>query len=503
MKEDYAIEMVDISKKFGATYALKNITLQVEKGTCHALVGENGAGKSTMMKILAGVLKRDTGKIFIGGEKTEIKSRAVSQKLGIAFVPQELNFISCFTVAENIFLGEEQKGKTNLIDFKKLYREADELLKKLKIELPLKAKAGDLNVSQQQMMIIARILSHDAKIIIMDEPTARLGHGEIKHLLEYIKYLKSIGKTIIFISHHLDEVFDVCDGVTVLRDGETITTKKISEVSSAELIRLMVNRDVDETLLPETGHRIGDVVLEVKNLSKKGVLSDVSFNVREGEILGFYGLVGAGRSEAIRAMLGIDRCDSIETYLKGEPVRFKNNRQAMKHGVVLVPEERRKQGLVLSLPIGQNVTMGQMSKYEVAGLINKKKEQQAIDDAIEKIGVVCSSSKQAVGELSGGNQQKVVIAKYINSDVSVFILDEPTRGVDIGAKKQIYDIIENLASKGIAVIVISSEIPELQLISDRVCIMKEGRIVKELSRAEILDANNALEAAMGESEKGA
>ncbi len=503
MKQNYAIEMLNVSKKFGATYALKDITFQIEKGTCHALVGENGAGKSTMMKILAGTLKRDGGKIFVDGEKQEIKSRAYSQKLGIAFVPQELNFISCFSVAENIYLGEEQIGKSKLIDFAKLYGDAEELLKKLKIDIPIHKPAGELNVSQQQMMIIARILAKEANIIIMDEPTARLGHGEIKHLLQYIKYLKSIGKTIIFISHHLDEVFEVCDRVTVLRDGKTIATKDISDVTNAELVHMMVKREVDETLLPETGHKIGDVVLEVKNLNKKNLLYDINFKVHKGEILGFFGLVGAGRTEAIRAILGIDRCDTISTYLNGKPVRFKNNRQAMKSGVVLVPEERRKQGLVLTMQIGENITLGQTKSYETLGIINSRKEQQAINQAIEKIGVVCSSSKQKVGELSGGNQQKVVIAKYIDSGVSVFILDEPTRGVDIGAKRQIYDIIENLAAKGIAVIVISSEIPELQLISDRVCIMQDGHLIKELSRKEIMDANKVLEAAMGEKKEGA
>lgn len=503
MKKDYAIEMIGVSKKFGSAYALKNITFQIEKGTCHALVGENGAGKSTMMKILAGTLKRNSGKIFVDGEKQEIKSRSYSQKLGIAFVPQELNFISCFSVAENIYLGEEQLGKMQLIDFKKLYRDAEELLERLKINLPVRKPAGELNVSQQQMMIIARILANDGNIIIMDEPTARLGHGEIRHLLEYIKYLKSIGKTIIFISHHLDEVFEVCDKVTVLRDGETIATKDLSEVTNAELIHMMVNRNVDETLLPETGHKIGDIVLEVKNLNKKNLLHDINFCVHKGEILGFFGLVGSGRSEAMRAVLGIDRCDTIQTYLNGEPVKFKNNRQAMKKGVVLVPEERRKQGLVLSLEIGENITLGQTGRFETIGFINNKKEQKAVKAAIETMGVVCSSAKQRVGELSGGNQQKVVIAKYIDSGVNVFILDEPTRGVDIGAKRQIYNIMESLAEKGMAVIVISSEIPELQLISDRVCIMQEGRIVKELSRKELLDSNQVLQAAMMDKREGA
>ena len=406
-------------------------------------------------------------------------------------MPQELDFISCFSVAENIYLGEEQLGIAKLIDYKRLYKEAETLLKELNIDLPVKEQAGHLNVSQQQMMIIARILSKDAKIIIMDEPTARLGHDEIVHLLEYVNYLKSIGKTIV-IFNHWEEVFEICDTVTVLRDGETIATMPVTEISNNELVHLMVNREVNEKLLPETGHSIGNTMLKVEHLNKKNLLNDVGFEVRSGEILGMFGMVGSGRTEAIRALLGIDKCDHVDIYLDGKSVKFKNNREAMRRGVVLVPEERRKQGVILSLPISTNITIGQMRPYERLGLINEKKEKQKVKEVIDKVGVVCGSSAQKVGELSGGNQQKVVFAKHIDANMKVFILDEPTRGVDVGAKRQIYDIVENLAAAGMAVMMISSEIPELQLICDRICIMKFGKIVKELSRSECLDADTIL-----------
>lgn len=367
----------------------------------------------------------------------------------------------------------------------------------LKIDLPVKAKASDLNVSDQQMMVIARVLSKKADIILMDEPTARLGHEEVEKLLDYIQYLQSIGKTIIYISHRLEEIFAVCDTVTVMRDGHVVDTLPIGELDNDKLISMMVNRSTNLNLEEERNNSIGDVVLSVEHLCKRGVLKDVSFNVRSGEIVGMFGLVGAGRTEAIRATLGVDQYDSATITLEGKPVKFKNIGQAFNAGVVLVPEERRKQGILPHTPIYKNVTMGCLKSFERFGLINRKKELEYAKKSTDMLSVACSSIRQTVGSLSGGNQQKVVISKYINRDVKVFILDEPTRGIDIGAKDQIYHIIEELAEKGMAVIVISSEIPELQRLCDRICIMSEGKVTAEISRSDFSDSDKILRNAIG------
>lgn len=470
----------------------------MERGTCHALVGENGAGKSTLMKVISGIIKRDSGTIKINGKAEEVTGLRHAEELGIAFVPQELSFVSQFTVAENIFLGEEPaRAKGALIDWKHLFERAETLLEELHINIPARVTARELSVSDQQMMVIARILSKNAEIIIMDEPTARLGHSEIDSLMDYIRLLKSQGKTIIYISHRLEEIFWVCDNVTVLRDGSTIDTVPVNSVDNDRLIHMMVNRDVNVTAQEKHKTNIGDVVFSVDHLCKKGLLDDVSFSVRRGEILGLFGLVGAGRSEAIRAVLGVDKYDQADIRLNGKTVKFKNIGQALDMGIALVPEERRQQGILPTLSIRENITVGHLREFTRTGLIDKKKESGYAAKAAESLGVACRSIAQHVGDLSGGNQQKVVIAKYIDRDIQVFILDEPTRGIDVGAKDQIYKIIDDLAQRGMAIIVISSEIPELQLMCDRVCVMAGGRISAELSREEFLASDTVLKHAIG------
>lgn len=493
----YAIEIEGVSKSFGGIYALKQVDLKVERGTCHALVGENGAGKSTLMKVISGIIKRDSGTIKINGKEEEVTGLRHAEELGIAFVPQELSFVSQFTVAENIFLGEEPVRKSMFIDWNCLFTKAENLLEELHINIPARTPARELSVSDQQMMVIARILSKNAEIIIMDEPTARLGHGEIDSLMEYIRLLKSQGKTIIYISHRLEEIFWVCDRVTVLRDGSTIDTVLVSSVDHDKLIHMMVNRNVNVTAQERQKNHIGEVVFSVKHLCKKGLLNDVSFYVRRGEILGLFGLVGSGRSEAIRAVLGVDQYEQAEISLEGKAVKFKNIGQALAMGIALVPEERRQQGILPTRSIQENITVGHLREFVRRGLIDKKKELSYAGNAAEELGVACQSITQHVGDLSGGNQQKVVIAKYIDRDIKVFILDEPTRGIDVGAKDQIYKIIDSLAEKGMAVIVISSEIPELQLMCDRVCVMAGGMMKAELSREEFLASDTVLKHAIG------
>ena len=497
-QKDYILEMHGIKKSFGGVKALKNIDLKIERGTCHALVGENGAGKSTLMKVLMGIVTRDAGTVLINGKETLVQNLHHAEELGIAIVPQELSFVSYFSVAENIFYGDEPTRKLPLlVDWKRLYNDCSKKLDELRISLPVRTLAGNLNVSDQQMMVIARVLAKDADLIIMDEPTARLGHGEVSKLLDYIQYLKQQGKTIIYISHRLEEIFQVCDNITVLRDGETIQTAPTSEMDTDKLIRLMVNREVKTTPKPRGTKQIGEVMLSVKGLNKKGVLDDISFEVHNGEILGMFGLVGAGRSEAVRAMLGVDRYDSAEITLEGKPVVFKNISQALNAGVALVPEERRRQGILPNTPIMGNISLCNLPALSHFGIINKKKEREYAEHCSGLLNVACSSVQQHVGNLSGGNQQKVVIAKYIDRNIKVLILDEPTRGIDVGAKDQIYSIIEGLAQQGMAVIVISSEIPELQLMCDRICVMSQGKITTVVNRDTFADSDNILRNAIG------
>jgi len=378
-----------------------------------------------------------------------------------------------------------------------MYADASELLEKLKIKLEPKTKVKDLSVSGQQMLVIARILSQDAEIIIMDEPTARLGYHEIDELLSYIQYLKENGKSIIYISHRLEEIFKIADEVTVLRDGCLIGTKPASEMNEKRLIHMMVNRDVEFTDEFVQGHQRGEEILRVENLSRSELVKDVSFSLYRGEVLGFFGLVGAGRTETIRSMLGVDKKVSGDIYLNGKKVEFKNIRDSIAAGIMLVPEERRQQGLVLSLPIRENVTLGNLKKFSKFGLLQEKKEKAVVTECVDKMTLSRRSIEQQAGELSGGNQQKVVLAKLIaHDDIQIYIFDEPTRGIDVGAKSDIYRLISDFVKIGIPSIVISSEIPEIQALCDRVVIMSEGRVTAILNRDQLKDSNEILKYAI-------
>jgi len=492
VSSEYVIEMSHIDKQFGGVYALKDVSLLLKKGTVLALLGENGAGKSTLMKILTGVITKDGGTVKMNGEEINPRNYAEAQDMGIAYVPQELALVDYFTVAENIYLGREPYIKgTKIVDFRKMYADASELLEKLKIKLEPKTKVKDLSVSGQQMLVIARILSQDAEVIIMDEPTARLGYHEIDELLSYIQYLKENGKSIIYISHRL------ADEVTVLRDGCLIGTKPVSEMNEKRLIHMMVNRDVEFTDEFVQGHQRGEEILRVENLSRSELVKDVSFNLYKGEVLGFFGLVGAGRTETIRSMVGVDKKVSGDIYLNGKKVEFKNIRDSIAAGIMLVPEERRQQGLVLSLPIRENVTLGNLKKFSKFGLLQEKKEKAVVTECVDKMTLSRRSIEQQAGELSGGNQQKVVLAKLIaHDDIQIYIFDEPTRGIDVGAKSDIYRLISDFVKIGIPSIVISSEIPEIQALCDRVVIMSEGRVTAILNRDQLKDSNEILKYAI-------
>lgn len=498
MANNYAIELENVCKQFGGIAALKNASVVIESGTIHAFVGENGAGKSTMMKILSGIYTMDSGIIRINGKEVKITSRAHSEELGIAFIPQELAFVPHFTVAENIFLGQEQLKKEFpiFIDKSRMYREAKEFLDKVNIKLDPKVLAKDLSISEKQMMIIAKNFSHKSDIIIMDEPTSRLDHQDTDLLLDYLKYLKSIGKTIIFITHRLEEVFRCCDNVTVLRDGKIVRNERIQDITKEELIRMMVNRDIKGEKLERVDKEVGEVVFSVKSFSKEGVFSDISFDIREGEILGLYGLVGAGRTEIVRAVLGIDKKDSGDVYLNGEKIKLNSAQSALKSRIVLVPEERREQGLVLSMSIKDNVTISTLKDYTRNIFINFKKERKAAIDILTRIRTKMSGLDQMAGDLSGGNQQKIVLGKHMICENKIYFFDEPTRGIDVGAKKEIYLLIQQLAIEKKAIVVVSSELPEIACICDRVLAIKDGRIAGEMIVDDSLDFEEVLKQAI-------
>lgn len=498
MSSEYVIEMSHIDKQFGGVYALRDVSLQLKKGTVLALLGENGAGKSTLMKVLTGMITKDGGTVKMNGKEINPKNYAEAQNMGIALVPQELALLDYFTVAENIYLGREPYIKgTKIVDFKKMYANAESLLNELKIKLDPKTKVKDLSVSGQQMLVIARILSQDAEVIIMDEPTARLGYHEIEELLEYIQYLKENGKSIIYISHRLEEIFRIADDVMVLRDGCFIGSKPVSEMDEKALIHMMVNRDVEFTDEFVQGRQRGEEILRVENLSRAELVKNVSFNLYKGEVLGFFGLVGAGRTETIRSMLGIDKKVSGDIYLNGKKVELKNIRDSIAAGIMLVPEERRQQGLVLSLPIRENVTLGNLKKFSKFGLLQTKKEKRVVTECVDKMTLSRRSIEQHAGELSGGNQQKVVLSKLIaHDDIQIYIFDEPTRGIDVGAKSDIYRLISDFVKAGIPSIVISSEIPEIQALCDRVVVMSEGKVTAVLNREQLKDSNEILKYAI-------
>ena len=495
-KQVLAVQMENVSKYFGGICAVNNVSLEIRKGTIHALMGENGAGKSTLMKMLCGIISTDKGTIKLDGKQVKLHSLIDAQEHKLAIVPQELALVEYFTVAENMFLGREQT-KGGIISKQKMFADAATELKKLKIDLDPKMLVGDLSVSQQQMLVIAKVLSLDAETIILDEPTARLGISEIETFLEYMKYLRSLGKTLILISHKLDEIFAVCDDVTVLRDGAVVARHSIADITVDQLIKEMVNRSSQKLEIVKKGTVSDEIVLQVKNLACQSMVKDVSFSLRKGEILGFYGLVGAGRTEAIRAVLGIDKKQSGTIIFKGKPVDFKNIRQSMEAGLVLVPEERRQQGLVLNMSIRNNTTLTKLKYYSKLGFLQEKREIADTEKLRKDLKLACSSIEAQVSSLSGGNQQKVVLSKFIDKPVDVFIVDEPTRGIDVGAKSEIYNLIEDISARGVSVIIISSEIPEIQSICDRVAIMREGEIVKILEPEEFNDAETMLKYSIG------
>lgn len=483
MTDDVILRMEGITKEFPGVKALDNVNLEVKRGEVHILLGENGAGKSTLMKILTGVYERDSGQVIFKGKPFKVKSFREAQDAGISIIYQEFNLIPYLSIAENIFIGREPVNKAGLIDWSKMNSEAKRILNSLGVHLNPKEIVASLGVAQQQMIEIAKALSVDAYIIVMDEPTAALTEKEIKELFKAIKQLKSQGRSIIYISHRLEEVHQIGDRATVLRDGQYVGTVDLAETSIDKLISMMVGRTLTEKF-PKKVANIGEDALVVRNLSRKGKLYNISFHVRKGEILGVAGLMGAGRTELMRAIFGADPKDSGEIYIDGKKVEIHSPHDAIKYGIGFLTEDRKEQGLVLDLSVRENITLANIGGVMDKMFVNKAKEEEICKKYIANLFIKTPSPEQKVKFLSGGNQQKVVLAKWLFTKSKVLIFDEPTRGIDVKAKVEIYKLMNQLAEQGVAIIMISSELPEILGMSDRIIVMHEGRITGELTREE-------------------
>jgi ribose transport system ATP-binding protein len=478
------LEMKNIHKAFPGVKALDNVQLNVRAGEVHILLGENGAGKSTLMKILAGVHQADKGTIHIEGKQVDIKSTKDAQKHGIGIIFQEFNLIPHLSVAENIFFGRVPRFLSSIVNRKKLFEDTTRILNELQLDISPKTLVKDLGVAEQQMVEIAKALSINSKILIMDEPTAALTEQEIDKLFERIHNLKKKGVGIIYISHRLEEFARIADRVTIMRDGRYITTVDFDKSSIDELIGLMVGRSLEDKFPKDTTIKKGREILKVENLSTKDKLKKVSFSLQAGEVLGISGLMGSGRTELARAIFGADPISEGQIYIDGEKVKINSPREAIERGISYLSEDRKKNGVALNLSIRENITMANLKAIASGGVINQKHEINTAEEFIKNLNIKTPSMEQKVKFLSGGNQQKVIIAKWLHTKTKIFIFDEPTRGIDVGAKIEVYQLINKLAREGNAVIMISSEMPEILGLSDRILVMNEGKCTAILDRKE-------------------
>ncbi|MDE3066683.1 MAG: sugar ABC transporter ATP-binding protein [Verrucomicrobiota bacterium] len=497
------LRMEGISKSFSGVAALDNVSLQVARGEVHALMGENGAGKSTLMKILSGIVERDRGEICLDGEPVEIRTPKEALRLGISMIHQELNPVRAMTVSENLFLGREPCYRfTNVVNRRRQRELTRSLLREMDISLNPDARMRDLSVSQMQLVEIVKAVSYNARIIIMDEPTSAITGREVEKLFEIIGSLKSRGIAVIYISHKMDEVFRIADSVTVLRDGQYIGTRPSGQLDHDTLVRLMVGRELSQ-LFPRITPRKGSVSLEVEGLSKRGKFQDISFRARRGEVLGFAGLMGAGRSEIMETLFGMHRADAGIVKMDGREVHIHSPADAVRCRMALITEDRQLKGLNLKASVKANLTLVSLKKFSRFGqILQPGRESRAADAEIEKFRIKTRDRNQAVNTLSGGNQQKVVLAKWLLGDPEIVILDEPTRGIDIGAKAEIYRIIGQLAEQGKTILMVSSELPEILGLCDRVVVLCHGRINGEFERRQF-DPERILKAAMGNGGGGA
>ncbi|WP_308798500.1 sugar ABC transporter ATP-binding protein [Agromyces silvae] len=483
-----ALSLTGAAKTFGPVVALADGTIELRAGEIHALVGENGAGKSTLVKILAGLHHPDAGVFTVGGEPVEFRSVADSKAAGISVIYQEPTLFPDLTVAENIFIGRQPRGRAGLISRATMRKRAAELFAQLGVPIDPDRVAEGLSIADQQIIEIAKAISLDAKVLIMDEPTAALSGVEVDRLFAVARSLRDRGAGILFISHRFDEVFALTDRITVMRDGRYISTHDTANATVEEIVREMVGRDIAQ-LFPKEPAEIGDVVLSVRDLSRAGVFSGVDLEVRAGEIVGLAGLVGAGRTEVARAVFGIDPYDGGTVELSGSPLKPGNPQAAIDAGIGFVPEDRRKQGLVMDLSVTRNVALTLRNSLARFGLINGRRERQTAGEWSKRLQVKTGSADYAVSTLSGGNQQKVVLAKWLATEPKLLIVDEPTRGIDVGTKSEVHRLLSDLAGRGIAILMISSELPEVLGMADRVVVMHEGRVTAVIPRAEATPEN--------------
>ncbi|WP_316813257.1 sugar ABC transporter ATP-binding protein [Pedobacter heparinus] len=470
-----SVELKNISKSFGGITALKDVTLKALPGEIHALMGENGAGKSTLMKILSGAYQMDNGKILINGEEALIRNTHDSKQLGIGIIYQEFSLVPELSVAENVFLNQLNRNGSWL-KLSKMKREALALIEGIGFSIDPGLKVFNLSIAQQQIVEIAKALSDNVKVLILDEPSAVLGLAEVQKLFETLQKLKKEGVAIIYISHHLSEIFQIADRVTVLKDGTSSESLLVSQTDKATIINMMLGRSLN-AMFPVRNHSIGAEILQVKSVCSAEKVNNVSFVVRKGEVLGIAGLVGSGRTETVRAIFAADKKKSGSVYVADRKTTFKSPRDAVKQGLGMVPEDRKQHGVILSLSIKDNINLTNLSAVSNAfGFIHQGKENSVADEMIQKLKIKAPGSNVQTGKLSGGNQQKVALAKWLNRDCTIMIIDEPTRGVDVGAKVEIYNIINELSADGVASIIISSETAELMGICDRILVMREGQI---------------------------
>jgi rhamnose transport system ATP-binding protein len=479
---DPRIELVGVSKRFGATQALDAVSIQLHPGTIHGLVGENGAGKSTLVKILAGVHQPDSGSIVLDGRSIAVHGPADARALGIAVVHQEPRLFPDLTVAENVFIGHAPVGRLGSIHWREMRRAADEIFESLNVHLDSAAIVRGLSMADQQLIEIAKALSLNARALILDEPTASLSAHEVDRLFAIVRQTRDRGVAVLFVSHRLEEVFELCDLATVLRDGRHIVTAETAQLTAADLVRYMVGRSV--SLFPRSAAKIGDVLLEVRGLTRAGEFSNISFSVRAGEIVGLAGLVGAGRTEVARVLFGLAHADKGEVLLDGKRVSFKTASAALRAGLAYVPEDRHLDGLVEGFSIAENVTLPIIPRLFPRLFVQASRERSLASGYVDRLQIRSTGVDEHIEALSGGNQQKVVIAKWLATKPRVLILDEPTRGVDIGAKVEVHRIISDLAAAGLGIVLISSDLPEILAMSDRILVLHEGRLSAEIPRSE-------------------
>lgn len=482
MTSEYIVELKNVTKKFPGVVALRKMSIQIKPGEVHGLIGENGAGKSTLIKVLTGINIPEEGEIFISGEKVKLKDPNDARNRGIACVYQELNIVKMLSITDNIFVGHTlTRGKSPMLDYPKMHKKAKEIMQILGQDVNPKAECGKQGMGIQQMVEIAKAVLAEAKLIIMDEPTSSLSGKEVEQLFKVVRDLKKRGIAILFVSHKLEELFELCDRVTVMRDGEHILTEEMSTMTNDRLINAMVGRSLSN-LFPHAEPNPGEIVFKADHIKATGLLHDISFSARRGEILSFFGLVGAGRTELFLTLFGAMPLDGGEIYINGKKVNNKSPYEAIKNKIALLTEDRKGQGLVLSQSIETNLIMANMKYFSKGVFLNNSKIKRIVEKNIGELNIKTPSSREVVSKLSGGNQQKVVVGKWSNTDAEVYIFDEPTRGIDVGAKIEVYNVMNKLVKENKCVIMISSELPEILGMSDKLIVMRSGRIMAEMDR---------------------